>query len=1050
MQLVAFGAQDKFLTGNPQMTFFKFVYRRHTNFSMETIPQVLDGAQGDGIKRGNAICNISRDGDLVHKIYVTSDSSSTCTNGSALIKKVELEIGGQIIDCHYQEWNEVWNELTTPESKAVGLKAMQCEIGTGSNGAADTVQIPLNFWFCRNPGLALPLVALQYHEVLLKFTWGDSGGDGLNPRVWCDYIYLDVDERRRFAKNSHEYLIEQVQRRKYSSGIGDKKLKFNHPVKELIWTNTKQLEKDIKYQLIINGHDRFHPQPKEYFMLRQPYDHHTAIPSQNLPASAKSNTTNTHTLLCDIFAANNDEDGQINSWSVTPGVKIRLAVPAIFQLSVFYPGKTYIHKGLDMGIEFGQVSDVNELGGSSNWISTGQTLGARHQNWEEVTGNSHAEVTFEDPEGNINWGEPDVSEYQKLGRQYRRGNSYDHYRGVVTPLLWAIRDHRFYFENTFTPVESRSNHFSVRQDVYNDGFVNQTYPASSSNPSKVYNFGPFDPTSDTYTSDSDGLVDRGILRLGDDVRPIKDWDHFGDVWMAPIKGRTFLPLFAAERESEENEKSKFNTYLTEQVEIHANDEEENKIDDLTTAKINAWKERIIPTEPPQQHDVPYPPNIINGKEWYIQGELPQIFDNHHINLSHYYIRQKYEEYSKPGNWRAVLLSEDVVKDFAVGQVHLIQYIPDANKGHLKVSSKDFQYGDGTPDTLKKCELEKRNTHIYEGDNSTVNYQQSSMAFYNGVNLLDSPLNLYNTLKDEHDILRVDTNDNARYWPEETTKPVDGVQWSSSTASREPEPGGIKRNNYSSKITIAKVVYIGDPASEIKRDERDEASNIFIQNCLTSDEKEKARGAFLFPKDWNGDDNAEYTSISRPVISGDEVQASDNYQLPAEVTNTGNWLNSTHPHSDPLGSFSDTTPDSAPNLYYDEIYPTHSSEMATGSVAGWRKSSRERKVTTKCRIVEYETDIHTGVDGYISPYDKLIIHKIGDEGCRTSKLSKEINVYSFALRPEEHQPSGTCNFSKIDKAHLRISGSSDGGGTIYAVNYNILKITSGMGGLAFSN
>jgi len=70
--------------------------------------------------------------------------------------------------------------------------------------------------------------------------------------------------------------------------------------------------------------------------------------------------------------------------------------------------------------------------------------------------------------------------------------------------------------------------------------------------------------------------------------------------------------------------------------------------------------------------------------------------------------------------------------------------------------------------------------------------------------------------------------------------------------------------------------------------------------------------------------------------------------------------------------------------------------------------------------------------------------------RTSKLSKEINVYSFALRPEEHQPSGTCNFSKIDKAHLRISGSSDGGGTIYAVNYNILKITSGMGGLAFSN
>ena len=281
MQLVAYGAQDIYLTGNPQITFFKVVYRRHTNFSMETIEQTI---QGNPVNGGNSTVTISRNGDLVYKVYVTLAATSV-TKGSNIVSEVELEIGGQRIDRQYEEWMNIWNELSTPESKALALKAMQCDIGTGvTRGGVGNVQVPLQFWFCRNPGLALPLIALQYHEVKLKFTWGSShGGTVSNAKVFCDYIYLDTDERRRFAQVSHEYLIEQIQQDTLTNASGDHKLNFNHPVKELIWTSSTDYT-DAK--LVLNGHDRFASQEEEYFQLRQPFDYHTAVPHQNLPNAA--------------------------------------------------------------------------------------------------------------------------------------------------------------------------------------------------------------------------------------------------------------------------------------------------------------------------------------------------------------------------------------------------------------------------------------------------------------------------------------------------------------------------------------------------------------------------------------------------------------------------------------------------------------------------------------------------------------------------------------------------------------------------------------------
>jgi hypothetical protein len=291
MQLVAYGAQDIYLTGNPQITFFKVVYRRHTNFSMEAITQTLNGST-QGTAGQTATCTISRNGDLVSKVYVNYAGGAS-KNGSALIKEVELEIGGQRIDRHYQEWNELWNELSTDESKAIGLKSMQRCIGNSDTTGAKLVQVPLNFWFCRNPGLALPLIALQYHEVKIKFTWGNVDGVSTpNPDVVCDYIYLDTDERRRFAQVSHEYLIEQVQKEDKtvaSTGSNTHKLNFNHPVKELIWT-TLATDELSAVKLTLNGHDRFSERGQEYFTLRQPFDYHTAVPRQNLPSAGQGET----------------------------------------------------------------------------------------------------------------------------------------------------------------------------------------------------------------------------------------------------------------------------------------------------------------------------------------------------------------------------------------------------------------------------------------------------------------------------------------------------------------------------------------------------------------------------------------------------------------------------------------------------------------------------------------------------------------------------------------------------------------------------------------
>lgn len=277
MQLVAYGAQDVYLTGNPQITFFKVVYRRHTNFSMECIEQTLTGNPDFGRKSS---VTIIRNGDLATRLYlkviVNAVIDSTFTGrfawvrrlGHALIKSIEVQIGGSKIDKHYGIWMDIWYELTHTDMQVRGYKNMIGDIpeltkldsvrtdGTGTIKDEKNMFIPLYFWFCRNPGLALPLIALQYHEVRLDIEFFEAAKlgvftHGFNTRnltikdasLLVDYVYLDSEERRRFAQVGHEYLIEQLQFtgeesiQTTTSGTtsGKYKLGFNHPTKELIW-----------------------------------------------------------------------------------------------------------------------------------------------------------------------------------------------------------------------------------------------------------------------------------------------------------------------------------------------------------------------------------------------------------------------------------------------------------------------------------------------------------------------------------------------------------------------------------------------------------------------------------------------------------------------------------------------------------------------------------------------------------------------------------------------------------------------------------------------
>ena len=350
LQLVAEGRQDVFLTGNPQTTWFKMVYRRYTNFAIESQIIPFDN-QPDFGRRISVL--IPRKGDLLGPLWLEiqlpalKDSvtglplSYTNATAHALIQEISIEIGEQEIDKQSGEWMEMWSNLTISQDKLQGWNNMIGKTAGASQGnqGSDAVNLfgplylylPLRFWFCKNPGLALPLLALQYHPIRINVTLRPlnqmfvvDNPSSTQPcdqtaiaasitsmNLYGDYYHLGVEERRRFVSNSHEYLIEQVQ---YTPSIAidssqgstvKVQLEFNQPIRELFWviqrnaavnahqwfnyTNLSIGESTSNavnsYQnllatamLQLDGFDRFDIRQADYFRLVQPYQYHTVIP----------------------------------------------------------------------------------------------------------------------------------------------------------------------------------------------------------------------------------------------------------------------------------------------------------------------------------------------------------------------------------------------------------------------------------------------------------------------------------------------------------------------------------------------------------------------------------------------------------------------------------------------------------------------------------------------------------------------------------------------------------------------------------------------------
>ena len=323
VELIARGKQDVFLIGNPQFSYFKSVYRRHTNFAMEPIRQIFLESPDFG-KRVTCIIDKKADllGDILLEIELPALSNTVSwTNGIGyfMLDWVELQLGGEPIDRISGDLLDSWMELTTElgiKNSVYSMIGKYLTFNINTQTKAINLLIPLPFWFCRSIERALPLISMQYTDVriVVQFKPFDKCWFKLTSEtpdlpqmiskanLICNYVYLDVFERTKLAKQErYEYLIEQFQQNN-SCQIPQNiinvtsRLFFNHPVKELFWFyrstialnandyynyasvisySVPKIEPLDQIQLRYNGNDRFEQLPANFFRLYQPYRHHS-------------------------------------------------------------------------------------------------------------------------------------------------------------------------------------------------------------------------------------------------------------------------------------------------------------------------------------------------------------------------------------------------------------------------------------------------------------------------------------------------------------------------------------------------------------------------------------------------------------------------------------------------------------------------------------------------------------------------------------------------------------------------------------------------------
>ena len=315
LQLVAFGAQDVYLTGSPQITYFKVVFKRHTNFAIESIAQTFSGSVRYGSK---VTAVISRNGDLLGELWLESvmtKSGDTFYPAEALINRVTVELGGQELDKLTSTWYRVYDNLyRNNQTDRAAYQTMTDFVDSEANATTKRFFTPILFWFCRSPGNYIPLIALQYHElrVTIDFASTIAGIDTSDPAslqatLWADYVFLDQAERKKFASQPHEYLIEQtqftgdenVEVSTASSKSQQIRLSFNHPTKLLAWVvadpsthgkftggsagaTAEAFAPLQSAKLMLNGHDRAETRVGAYYNKVVPYQAAKANPDAGI------------------------------------------------------------------------------------------------------------------------------------------------------------------------------------------------------------------------------------------------------------------------------------------------------------------------------------------------------------------------------------------------------------------------------------------------------------------------------------------------------------------------------------------------------------------------------------------------------------------------------------------------------------------------------------------------------------------------------------------------------------------------------------------------
>ena len=315
IQLISYGPQDVYLTGSPEITFFKMIHKRHTNFAIESIKEHYNEFPSFG---KTFVIKLSKSGDLLNNIYLDFVIPSISSNvfhpylGHNIIKDIKLYIGGQLIATEYGEWIHMWRELTLKNVKQSGYNKL---VGATPTNREQRITIPLPFWFSKYPSLSLPIVCLQNHEIEFHVTLNTQNfctSSSVNEiifkevNIYADYIFLDTFERRIISQQSHEFLIEQIQATEdisfpTSGTTKQVKINFNHPIKELIWRvldsdgtqsivptrytigNADDLTNPIsKGNIQINRQDHFAVRKNGYFNYVHPYYYHSASPAPGI------------------------------------------------------------------------------------------------------------------------------------------------------------------------------------------------------------------------------------------------------------------------------------------------------------------------------------------------------------------------------------------------------------------------------------------------------------------------------------------------------------------------------------------------------------------------------------------------------------------------------------------------------------------------------------------------------------------------------------------------------------------------------------------------